>query len=123
MALAVGAKPAGAWGQFHAEPVDPRSSREEAVVMLYPYALLVDVSGNRFLDEGQATVDEQYEQVARRILELPEGRSWVVGDQRLFELPRFDDIVQTTEPPVTAATVAELAERDRRSRRQPGSGP
>jgi tricarballylate dehydrogenase len=110
MALALGAKPAGAWGQFHAEPVDPRSSREEAVVMLYPYALLVDVSGNRFLDEGQATVDEQYEQVARRILALPEGRSWVVGDQRLFELPRFDDIVQTTEPPVTAATVAGLAD-------------
>jgi tricarballylate dehydrogenase len=109
MALAIGAKPTGAWGQFHAEPVDPRSSREEAVVMLYPYALLVDAMGRRFLDEGEVTVDEQYERAARRILALPEGRAWVVGDQRLFELPRFDDIVQTTEPPVSAATVVELA--------------
>jgi tricarballylate dehydrogenase len=109
MALAVGAKAAGEWGQFHAEPVDPRSAREEAVVMLYPYALLVDTSGRRFLDEGRATVDEQYEQTARRILELPQQRAWVVGDQRLFDLPRFDDIVQTTEPPLSAATVAELA--------------
>ena len=110
MALAIGAKPTGAWSQFHAEPVDPRSSREEAVVMLYPYALLVDVFGRRFLDEGEATVDEQYERTARRVLALPEGRSWVIGDQRLFQLPRFDDIVQTTEPPVTAATVGELAD-------------
>jgi tricarballylate dehydrogenase len=110
MALAVGAKPAGNWRLFHAEPVDPRSPREEAVVMLYPYAVLVDGDGRRFLDEGRATVDEQYEDTARRILALPDGRAWVVGDQRLFELPRLDDIVQTTEPPVTADTVAELAD-------------
>jgi len=110
MALSVGAKPAGEWGLFHAEPVDPRSAREEAVVMLYPYGLLVDIAGQRFVDEGRATVDEQYEQTARKILALPGGRCWVIGDQRLFELPRFDDIVQTTEPPVTAPTVAELAE-------------
>jgi tricarballylate dehydrogenase len=110
MALRVGAKASGEWSQFHAEPVDPRSSREEAVVMLYPYALLVDCTGHRFVDEGRATVDEQYEQTARRILELPEQRAWVVGDQRLFALPRFDDIVQTTEPPVSAATVTELAD-------------
>jgi len=78
--------------------------------MLYPYGLLVDIAGQRFVDEGRATVDEQYEQTARKILALPGGRCWVIGDQRLFELPRFDDIVQTTEPPVTAPTVAELAE-------------
>jgi tricarballylate dehydrogenase len=109
MALAIGAKPAGEWSRFHAEPVDPRSPREEAVVMLYPYALLVDESGRRFVDEGRGTVDEQYEATARRILELPGRRAWVVADQRVFELPRFDDIVQTTEPPVTAATVDQLA--------------
>jgi tricarballylate dehydrogenase len=109
MALAIGAKPTGEWSQFHAEPVDPRSPREEAVVMLYPYALLIDGTGQRFIDEGRATIDEQYEQTARRILALPDRRSWVVGDQRLFGLPRFDDIVQTTEPPMTAETVAELA--------------
>src|ERR1700728_658615 len=109
MALAVGAKPAGDWSLFHAEPIDPRSAREEAVVMLYPYALLVDCQGRRFMDEGHATVDEQYEATARRILELPGQRAWVVGDQRLFSLPRLDDIVQTTEPPVTASTISELA--------------
>jgi len=77
--------------------------------MLYPYALLVDGDGRRFVDEGRATVDEQYEDMARRILALPGRRAWVVGDQRLFDLPRFDDIVQTTEAPVSATTVEELA--------------
>ena len=52
MALEVGAGPAGEWERFHAEPVDPRSPREEAVVMVYPYALLVDGEGRRFVDEG-----------------------------------------------------------------------
>ena len=110
MALDAGAAPAGNWALFHAEPVDPRSPREEAVVMLYPYGLLVGGDGKRFMDEGHATVDEQYEDTARRILALPGGRAWVVGDQRLFSLPRFDDIVQTTEPPVSAPTIAELAD-------------
>jgi tricarballylate dehydrogenase len=109
MALEVGAQTAGEWSLFHAEPVDPRSAREEAVVMVYPYALLVDGSGRRFLDEGGATIDEQYEATARRILALPGRQAWVVADQKVFDLPRFDDIVQTTLPPVTAATVAELA--------------
>jgi tricarballylate dehydrogenase len=109
MALHIGAKSGGNWSLFHAEPVDPRSAREEAVVMLYPYALLVDGDGRRFVDEGSATVDEQYEEIARRILALPGRRAWVVGDQRLLALPRFDDIVQTTERPLAAETIADLA--------------
>jgi tricarballylate dehydrogenase len=109
MAVDVGARTAGEWSQFHAEPVDPRADREEAVVMVYPYALLVDASGNRFLDEGRATIDEQYEAMARRLLDLPGGRAWVVADQRVFDLPRFDDIVQTPVPPVSAPTIADLA--------------
>jgi tricarballylate dehydrogenase len=109
MALDVGAKPAGDWSLFHAEPVDPRSAREEAVVMIYPYALLVDGEGRRFVDEGYATIDEQYEAMARRVLALPGRRAWVVGDQKVFGLPRFDDIVQTTEKPVASGTIEELA--------------
>ena len=52
MAMAIGAKGAGQFDAFHAEPVDPRSKREEAAVMTYPYAILVDQNGNRFVDEG-----------------------------------------------------------------------
>ena len=65
MAMAIGAKTAGQFDSFHAEPVDPRSKREEAAVMTYPYGILVDKNGKRFVDEGITTVDEQYEEVAR----------------------------------------------------------
>jgi tricarballylate dehydrogenase len=109
MALEVGGRGAGDWTQFHAEPVDPRTDREEAVVMIYPYALLVDTAGNRFVDEGSATIDEQYEAMARRLLTLPDQRAWVVADQRVFALPRFDDIVQSPVPPATADTIEGLA--------------
>jgi tricarballylate dehydrogenase len=47
--------------------------------------------------------------MARRILALPGRRAWVIGDQRLFQLPRLDDVVQTTEAPVTADTIEQLA--------------
>jgi len=82
----------------------------ESAVMVYPYAILVDRDGTRFLDEGYATIDEQYEAVARRIMTLPERQAWIVADQRVFDLPRFGHIVQTTEPPVSAPTIAKLAE-------------
>ena len=61
MAFDIGAKPAGQWDAFHAEPADPRSDREEAVVMTFPYGVLVNGKGERFLDEGAGTVDETYE--------------------------------------------------------------
>lgn len=109
MALDAGARGAGEWSLFHAEPVDPRSHREEAVVMIYPYGLLVDTNGRRFLDEGRSTVDEQYEDTARRILALPDHTAWIIADQQVFDIPRFDDIVQTTLPPITADTIEELA--------------
>ena len=67
MAMAIGAKGSGQFDAFHAEPVDPRSKREEAAVMTYPYAILVDKNGKRFVDEGKTTIDEQYEEVARKI--------------------------------------------------------
>jgi tricarballylate dehydrogenase len=108
-ALAVGGGATGQWDLFHAEPVDPRSSRPEAVVMIFPYALLVDSNGDRFLDEGVGTIDEQYEAMARAVLALPDHRAWIVADQQVFDLPRWDEIVHSTVPPITAPTIAALA--------------
>ena len=34
---------------------------KKRAVMVYPYAILVDKNGKRFVDEGKSTVDEQYE--------------------------------------------------------------
>ena len=112
MAMRLGAKGAGQWDAFHAEPVDPRSKREEAGVMTYPYAVLVDQNGRRFVDEGVSTIDEQYEAVARKIFyELPNHTAYMITDQKLYDIPNYEEALQTEQPPVTGDTIEELAEK------------
>ncbi|TSI08992.1 FAD-binding protein [Lysinibacillus sp. BW-2-10] len=110
MALNLGAKGAGQWDSFHAEPVDPRSKREEAGVMLYPYAILVNQEGKRFTDEGYTTIDEQYEAVARKIFyECTDHVAYMITDQKMFDIPNYEEALQTEQPAIEANTLEELA--------------
>ena len=112
MALEIGAKPAGQFDAFHAEPVDPRSKREEAAVMLYPYFILVDKNGNRFIDEGKTTIDEQYEEVARKIFyDLPDHIAYMIADKKMYDIPNYERAIETEQPPIVADTLEELAEK------------
>lgn len=110
MALALGAKPAGDFGSFHAEPVDPRSAMPEAVVMVFPYGILVNREGRRFVDEGRDTIDEIYEEVTRAILDQPGEEAWCISDQRLLTVPNYHRSLGTDHDPITAGTLSELAE-------------
>ena len=110
MALAAGARPSGEWSGFHAEPVDPRSSQPQALVMLFPYGILVNRRGERFIDEGFATVDESYEIVAREIWRQPDGVVYVIADQKLCEIPDYERGLLTDQKPITAATIEALEE-------------
>jgi tricarballylate dehydrogenase len=110
MAMAVGAKGAGQFDSFHAEPVDPRSKREEAAVMTYPYAILVDKTGKRFVDEGKTTIDEQYEEVARTIFhDLPGHIAYMISDQKMFDIPNYQHALETDKPAIEADSIEELA--------------
>jgi tricarballylate dehydrogenase len=110
MAMDVGAKATGEWGQFHAEPVDPRSTQPEAVVMIYSYGILVNRHGLRFLDEGSGTVDETYEATARTVWRDQENLAYTVCDSSVQDLPNFDHAVMTDRPPIVANTFEELAD-------------
>lgn len=109
MALAIGASPAGDYTRFHAEPLDPRSGAPEPVVMLFNYGILVDVQGRRFTDEAPSSADATYEAVTRIIGEQPEGLAWLVLDGRLDEVANWGRAVRSDQPPVEAASLAELA--------------
>ena len=112
MAMNIGAKGSGQFDAFHAEPVDPRSKREEAGIMAYPYAILVDQNGNRFTDEGQTTIDEQYEEVARKIFyDLPNHIAYMISDQKMNAIPNIEEAIQTEQPAIEADTLEELAEK------------
>lgn len=109
MALGVGAKPTGQWEQFHAEPVDPRSSQPEAVVMIYPYGLLVNRHGQRFVDEGGGTVDETYEEVARLIWRSQDNLAYSICESTVRDIPGYSNGVVTDHPAIIADTIPELA--------------
>jgi tricarballylate dehydrogenase len=110
MAIAAGAQTAGDWNGVHVEPVDPRSERPEAVVLTYPYGIVVDRDGKRFFDEGGGRVDETWETLARTIhFDVPGRIAYAIFDASLAEIPDYERAVCTDQAPIRAATIAELA--------------
>ncbi|NKZ02292.1 FAD-dependent oxidoreductase [Actinomadura latina] len=109
MALALGAATAGNFALFHAEPVDPRSGEPEAAIFCFPYGVLVNKDGHRFVDEARGTVDAWYERTTRSIQAQPDGIAWVVLDQRGLAVPNLMAGIRTDVAPVAADTVGELA--------------
>jgi tricarballylate dehydrogenase len=111
MALAVGAASAGNFALFHAEPVDPRSGEPEAAVMALTYGILVNAEGRRFVDEARGPVDAWYERITRDIQAQTRGIAWLVLDATSRRVPNLRSAIRTSEPPVKAASIAELAGR------------
>lgn len=110
MGLAAGAIAAGDWKGLHVEPVDPRSERPAALVLVYPYGILVDAEGQRFFDEGSGLVHETWEHLSRLIhFEKPRSLAWTVLDSKLHDVPGYQDAIRTDVPPLEADTLAELA--------------
>jgi len=110
LALALGAAPAGDFSSFHAEPLDPRSPAPEALVMNFPYGLLVNRQGRRFTDEAPGPVDVHYDHISRAIKDEPEGIAWVVFDQRIQDVPNWKRSIRTDQQPIQADSLAALAQ-------------
>ncbi|MGO4692086.1 FAD-binding protein [Glaciibacter sp. 2TAF33] len=108
MALEVGAGTAGQFDLFHAEPKDPRSSVAEAVVMTFPYGIIVNTSGKRFIDEGAKTVDLTYERLARQIAQEDDSIAYAVFDQKVKGIPGYEHAIGTDVEPYSADTIEEL---------------
>jgi len=109
MALAIGAAGCGDFGSFHAEPLDPRSGATEPVVLVFNYGILVNKLGQRFVNEAPATVDATYEAITRTIFEQPDGIAFAILDAGIDDVPNWRRSVRSDQPPITAATLAELA--------------
>lgn len=111
MALEIGAAGGGDFSEYHAEPIDPRSGVSEPIVFVFPYGILVDRDGRRFIDEASGTVDAIYENIARTIDSLPGGIAYAICDSGLNDVPNWQRTVRSDQPPVTADTIEELAVR------------
>ena len=110
MAIEAGARVSGDWSGMHSEPVDPRSERPAALVLIYPYGIVVDTRGSRFFDEGSGVVHETWEKFSRAIhFDTPERRAWIIADAKIQDLPATSNGIRTDVPPLKAPTLRELA--------------
>ena len=109
MALSVGAAPCGDYSSFHAQPVDPRSTDIEPVVLNYSYGILINDAGLRFTDEAPGMVDATYEEVARLIMKQRHGIAFAVFDAKLEDVENWPVTVRSRVPPIEAESLSELA--------------
>ena len=117
MALDIGAQPCGHWSSCHAvawdlnaPPYGDRSVTELYQKHSYPFGIIVDIEGGRFVDEGADFRNYTYVTYGREILRQPHGVAFQIFDDKVKHLLREEyRIPQVTM--ATAETVGELAER------------
>lgn len=115
MALDAGASPTGNWSGCHAVGWELNAPEFGDLAVgdgfqkhSYPWGVMVNADGKRFVDEGANFRNYTYAKYGRRILEQPRQFAWQVFDQKVVHLLRDEyRIRQVTK--VTANTLEELA--------------
>lgn len=110
MALAVGAAAAGQYDMFHAEPIDPRSARHEALVAVINYGILVNRAARRFFDEGADKYEFIYDDVTWTIMRQKEGIAYLIFDSRLYDIPSIKVRIKSDVAPFRGGSIAALAQ-------------
>ena len=116
MALEIGAQPYGHWSGCHAvawdlnaPPYGDRTVTELYQKHSYPFGIIVNIKGKRFVDEGADFRNYTYVTYGREILRQPQGVAFQIFDERVRHLLRDEyRIPQVTM--ATADTVGELAD-------------
>ena len=115
MALDIGASPAGHWSGCHAVQWDLNAPEFGDLAVgdgfqkhSYPFGVVVNAEGQRFLDEGADFRNYTYAMYGRRVLEQPGQVAWQVFDAKVEHLLRDEyRIRQVTR--VAADTLEGLA--------------
>jgi tricarballylate dehydrogenase len=116
MALRAGAAPAGHWTGCHAVAWD-RNAPEFGDLRVgdgfqkhsYPFGIVVNAEGRRFLDEGADFRNYTYARYGREILSQPGQVAWQVFDQQTTHLLRDEYRIREVSK-VTAPTIEKLGE-------------
>ena len=111
MALDIGAAPSGDYGKYHSTPVDERSGRTEAKVLIFPFGIVVNRLGKRFTDEGSGADYNNYDRMCHAIQAQPNGVGYAILDAKINDIPDYMKAVFTDQPPIRADSVAELADK------------
>lgn len=109
MALDVGAAPSGDFNAYHATPVDERSGRFEAKILIFPYGIVVNKLGRRFVNESSSSTYDNFDRLCYGIQAQRDGIGYVIVDARINDIPDWKKAVYTDRQPIEAATLEELA--------------
>lgn len=114
MALEIGARPVGHWQGCHATPIDgdapamgDLSLTDRTNRLSYPYSIMINSLGQRFVDEGEDLGGLTYAKTGRAILGQPGAIAYQIFDAKTIHLleERY-----STGTPVVSETIAGLAE-------------
>jgi tricarballylate dehydrogenase len=114
MALQIGASPCGNWSGCHAVQWEMNAPEfgdlavgDQFQKHSYPFGILINATGKRFVDEGADFRNYTYAKYGRVVLEQPGQFAWQIFDQKVKHLLRDEyKIRQITK--VTANTIEEL---------------
>ena len=117
MALDIGAMPYGQWSGCHAVAWE-RNAPEFGDLAVgdgfqkhsYPFGVMLNAHGERFLDEGADFRNYTYAKYGREILKQPRQFAWQVFDAKVRHLLRDEYRIRQVSR-VTADTLEELAAR------------
>jgi len=112
MATDLGASPFGHWSGCHASVIDAEAAAVEAATdestrYSYPYSVMINMNGERFVDEGEDFQVYTYAKTGRRILAQPGQIAYQVYDQKTVPLLRS---TYMRARPITANSIEELAD-------------
>jgi tricarballylate dehydrogenase len=114
MAIDVAALPYGQWTGCHSTPIDAtappygdRSLTDKTNRLSYPYGVLVNIHGRRFVDEGEDFQLYTYAKLGGIILGQPSGIAYQIFDAKVRNL--LEGRYQTGTP-VAADTLKDLVE-------------
>ncbi|MBI2166261.1 MAG: FAD-dependent tricarballylate dehydrogenase TcuA [Chloroflexi bacterium] len=112
-ALEMGAKPSGHWRGCHGTPIDASAPAVGDLKLTdltnrlsYPYGIMVNRLGRRFVDEGEALAQYTYAKMGASILAQPGSVAYQIFDQKTVTL--LEKRYQTGTP-VVADSLEELA--------------
>jgi len=119
MAMNIGAMPHGSWSTCHASPQDVAmppfkipiaySTTRSYARYMYPYSIMVNMNGERFMDEGEDLRGRTYAKTGRAILTQPGGVAFQILDARPRELGIYPSNYETATR-AKADTLEKLAD-------------
>ena len=119
MAQAIGAKLVGDWRGCHSTCWDanaPTNSGDRELTNQftksgYPLGIMVNINGERFVDEGQDFRNYTYAKFGRETLLQPEGCAFQVWDTKVVPYLRKEEYGDDVVERITASTIEELADK------------